>query len=118
MCSMPHGEKMFSLELSRKSEGSESLSQDMPWREIRRPGRSSSSPDSGQTDLEASGEPARLIGAEMEESHCFGCSPRNLHGLRLTMSKIQNGLSSEFTLGEDFESYPGRIHGGIISTIL
>ena len=34
------------------------------------------------------------------------------------MFKIDNGLSSDFALGENFESYPGMIHGGIISTIL
>jgi len=59
-----------------------------------------------------------LPGARMEHSNCFGCSPNNTTGLTLNMHQIENGLVSTFRLPERFESYPGVIHGGIVSTVL
>lgn len=59
-----------------------------------------------------------LPGARMEHSNCFGCSPNNTVGLTLSMHQIENGLVSTFRLPERFESYPGVIHGGIVSTVL
>jgi acyl-coenzyme A thioesterase PaaI-like protein len=61
---------------------------------------------------------AALPGARMERSNCFGCSPKNGTGLALSMRRIEEGLVSTFRLPERFESYPGVIHGGIVSTVL
>ncbi|MCG8422279.1 MAG: PaaI family thioesterase [Proteobacteria bacterium] len=65
-----------------------------------------------------SNQAIRLIGEQMEQSNCFGCSPRNAAGLSLSMYKISDGLTTTFTLPTRYESYPGIIHGGIVSTVL
>jgi acyl-coenzyme A thioesterase PaaI-like protein len=60
---------------------------------------------------------AALPGVCIEHSNCFGCSPNNPFGLALSMQRVDDGLVSTFRLSERFESYPGIIHGGIVSTI-
>lgn len=65
------------------------------------------------------GAPAFLPGARSEHSNCFGCCVHNTTGLALSMHHLeQDGLVSMFRLPERFESYPGVIHGGIVSTVL
>ncbi|MFF5720928.1 PaaI family thioesterase [Streptomyces buecherae] len=51
-------------------------------------------------------------------SNCFGCAQHNPIGLRLLFDVDGNGFSTRFTLGPDYESFPGVIHGGIVATIL
>ena len=66
-----------------------------------------------------SDEPVELFGARPGRSRCFGCSPQNAIGLGLTMRRTEGaGLVSTFRVPERFESYPGVVHGGIVSTIL
>ncbi|MGS2804938.1 PaaI family thioesterase [Nocardia sp. MW-W600-9] len=50
--------------------------------------------------------------------HCFGCSPHNATGLRLTFTPRADGaLVAAFRLGRAFESYPGVVHGGLIGVV-
>ncbi|MCU1648766.1 MAG: PaaI family thioesterase [Nocardia sp.] len=49
--------------------------------------------------------------------HCFGCSPHNLSGLRLTFTPHPDGLQARFRLSRSFESYPGVVHGGLTGVI-
>ncbi|WP_245746581.1 PaaI family thioesterase [Nocardia altamirensis] len=49
--------------------------------------------------------------------HCFGCSPHNETGLRLTFTPHPDGLQARFRLSRQFESYPGVVHGGLIGVI-
>jgi acyl-coenzyme A thioesterase PaaI-like protein len=64
-------------------------------------------------------QPVVLPGARSEHSNCFGCSVKNMTGLALSMHQVeQDGLVCTFRLPERFESYPGVIHGGIVSTVL
>lgn len=50
--------------------------------------------------------------------HCFGCSPHNASGLRLTFTPRADGaLVAAFRLGRAFESYPGVVHGGLIGVV-
>ncbi|MEU0874653.1 PaaI family thioesterase [Nocardia brasiliensis] len=49
--------------------------------------------------------------------HCFGCSPHNAGGLRLSFFPHPDGLQSRFRLGRRFESYPGVVHGGLTGVI-
>lgn len=51
------------------------------------------------------------------DHNCFGCSPKNPSGLRLRFSAHSDGLATRFRLGRAFESYPGVVHGGILSAI-
>ncbi|MET7773310.1 PaaI family thioesterase [Nocardia sp. NPDC005366] len=48
---------------------------------------------------------------------CFGCSPHNTGGLRLTFTAHPDGLQAKFRLGRSFESYPGVVHGGLTGVI-
>jgi len=49
---------------------------------------------------------------------CFGCSPRNPIGLALNLRQLPSGeISAETTFSEDYASYPGIVHGGIVSTL-
>lgn len=49
--------------------------------------------------------------------HCFGCDPANEAGLRLSFSFDGESVYSEWTPREQFEGYPGVIHGGIQATV-
>jgi acyl-coenzyme A thioesterase PaaI-like protein len=49
---------------------------------------------------------------------CFGCSPRNPIGLALSLRRRPGGeISAETTFSGDYASYPGIVHGGIVSTL-
>lgn len=48
---------------------------------------------------------------------CFGCSPHNPTGLRLRFTEHEGGLRTRISLGRAHESYPGVVHGGLISTV-
>ncbi|MBL1098499.1 PaaI family thioesterase [Streptomyces coffeae] len=51
--------------------------------------------------------------------NCFGCSPRNPIGLKLRMRRLPNGdYATETTFSEDYASYPGIVHGGIVNVLL
>lgn len=50
--------------------------------------------------------------------HCFGCSPRNPHGLHLLFERTQRGARSTHTLAAHFCGVEGIAHGGIVSTLL
>ena len=50
---------------------------------------------------------------------CFGCGLENHSGLQMRF--VDNGtdeLRSEISVPEHFQSYPGVVHGGIITSIL
>jgi uncharacterized protein (TIGR00369 family) len=50
---------------------------------------------------------------------CFVCGSGNSSGLHARFYELENGeLTALFTPGEEHQGYPGRLHGGIASTIL
>jgi acyl-coenzyme A thioesterase PaaI-like protein len=50
---------------------------------------------------------------------CFGCSPRNPVGLALTMVRLGDGrVASYTTFDEQYASYPGVVHGGIVTVLV
>jgi len=50
---------------------------------------------------------------------CFVCGLKNAAGLKASFYETDdNTLVATFTPGENHQSYPGRLHGGIASTIL
>ncbi|SDD10714.1 PaaI family thioesterase [Actinokineospora iranica] len=53
----------------------------------------------------------------LPDYRCFGCSPHNLHGLRLEFQAHPEGLQARFALDRGFESYPGVVHGGLVGVI-
>lgn len=51
-------------------------------------------------------------------SNCFGCSETNDIGLKLSFDDHATHVSTPLLLGRAYESYPGIVHGGIVSTVL
>ena len=50
---------------------------------------------------------------------CFGCSPRNPIGLELRLGRLPSGeIAAETTFSENYASYPGVVHGGIVSALV
>jgi len=50
---------------------------------------------------------------------CFGCSPHNLVGLALSVYRLPDGrIAAPSTLSELHASYPGVVHGGVISALV
>ena len=59
------------------------------------------------------------MGQQPSSRHCFVCGMQNLYGLKLRF--VDDGDSTvraEFTVPEQFNGYPGVVHGGIIAAIL
>ncbi len=58
--------------------------------------------------------------SEIEGLSCFGCAPAaaNPDGLNLVFHPSEEGVATEFILPQKFESYPGFLHGGIVSAVL
>jgi acyl-coenzyme A thioesterase PaaI-like protein len=51
--------------------------------------------------------------------NCFGCSPRNPYGLKLRMHRLANGdYACETVFAEEYASYPGIVHGGVVHVLL
>ena len=60
-------------------------------------------------------------GALREElhSHCFACGPGNEHGLDLVFRVDAEGVThATWQPSPAFQSYDGRIHGGILATLI
>ncbi|MFQ5859435.1 MAG: PaaI family thioesterase [Anaerolineae bacterium] len=50
---------------------------------------------------------------------CFGCGVENPIGLKLSTYEMDDGrVVARFTPREDYQGYPGVLHGGIIATVL
>ena len=51
--------------------------------------------------------------------HCFVCGVENPIGLKLRFDKSANGeVVAECVLGEEYQGYPGVVHGGIVAAML
>ena len=55
---------------------------------------------------------------KLEGYHCFGCSPRNAAGLKMTFSENDDEIISEWLPVENYEGYSNVVHGGIQATLL
>ena len=49
---------------------------------------------------------------------CFACGPRNPYGLKLHMERDGDQVVAKFTALEEYQGYPGFLHGGIITALL
>ncbi|MGV9676946.1 PaaI family thioesterase [Nocardia sp. NPDC003482] len=59
----------------------------------------------------------RVPWSVVPDYRCFGCSPHNPSGLRLSFTRRGDGLEAAVRLGREFESYPGVVHGGLIGVV-
>ena len=50
--------------------------------------------------------------------HCFACSPHNPIGLQLQFFETEEGVEAVWEPKQNYEGYPGVVHGGIQSTLL
>ena len=49
---------------------------------------------------------------------CFACGPRNPYGLKLHMERDGHRVVSKFTALEEYQGFPGYLHGGVITALL
>jgi acyl-coenzyme A thioesterase PaaI-like protein len=51
--------------------------------------------------------------------HCFVCGLDNHHGLQLSFYHDESGtVFAEATVPDQFQGYPGTVHGGIVAALL
>jgi acyl-coenzyme A thioesterase PaaI-like protein len=63
------------------------------------------------------GEAVALPWRVLPDYRCFGCSPANEQGLRLSFTRTEEGIACAFRFDRRHESYPGVVHGGLSSTV-
>lgn len=52
-------------------------------------------------------------------SHCFVCGRENQYGLKLSFFTEDEGVVvSEITVPEQYQGFPGVVHGGIVASML
>jgi len=52
-------------------------------------------------------------------SHCFVCGMTNPNGLRMRFYETVSGeVTAEYTVPEQFQGYPGVVHGGVVAAML
>ena len=50
---------------------------------------------------------------------CFVCGRKNPHGLYMTFyDNGNNEVCSEYTVSEEYQGYPGVVHGGVVAAML
>jgi acyl-coenzyme A thioesterase PaaI-like protein len=51
--------------------------------------------------------------------HCFVCGVANSFGLRLKFYEgVPGEVTAEYTVPEEYQGYPGIVHGGIVAAML
>jgi uncharacterized protein (TIGR00369 family) len=51
--------------------------------------------------------------------HCFVCGLENPFGLHIRFSNSAPGeVTAEYTVSEEYQGYPGVVHGGIVAAML
>ncbi|MFH1652301.1 MAG: PaaI family thioesterase [Chloroflexota bacterium] len=62
--------------------------------------------------------PRVVMNTDMREGRCFGCGAHNAIGLKLSFRDEAGGVRTEYTPVEDFQGWPGIVHGGILGCLL
>lgn len=61
----------------------------------------------------------KVLGTQNVSRMCMVCGMENSSGLKARFFELDDGeLLGEFTPAADHQGYPGRLHGGIASTLL
>ena len=59
------------------------------------------------------------LNKQPNSKHCFVCGLENHHGLQLAFYEGESGqVIAETTVPEQFQGYPGVVHGGIVAAML
>lgn len=56
--------------------------------------------------------------AGQEEYNCFGCSPHNPYGLKMSFMETGDSMMSEWVFEENYAGYKDVLHGGIQATLM
>lgn len=60
-----------------------------------------------------------MLKKQPNSDHCFICGRKNPHGLYMTFyDNGENEVIAQYTVTEDYQSYPGIVHGGIVAAML
>ncbi len=52
-------------------------------------------------------------------NHCFVCGRKNPRGLYMTFyDDGDNAVMSEYTVSDEYQGYPGIVHGGVVAAML
>ncbi|MFQ5943438.1 MAG: PaaI family thioesterase [Anaerolineales bacterium] len=64
-------------------------------------------------------DPSRQLTKQPNSKHCFVCGLENHHGLQLAFYQDESGtVFTETTVPDQFQGYPGTVHGGIVAALL
>ena len=53
-----------------------------------------------------------------EYQRCFACGQRNPYGMHLVFRCEDNTIVADFTPREEYQGFPGILHGGIVAVVL
>ena len=62
--------------------------------------------------------PQVSINTDLSDEMCFGCGQKNPIGLKLRFRRDGRAVRAEFTPREDYQGWPGIVHGGITGCLL
>ena len=49
---------------------------------------------------------------------CFACGQRNPYGIHMVFRREDNTIVSDFSPREEYQGFPGMLHGGIVAVVL
>jgi acyl-coenzyme A thioesterase PaaI-like protein len=49
---------------------------------------------------------------------CFACGQRNPYGIHMVFRQEDNTIVSDFSPREEYQGFPGMLHGGIVAVVL
>jgi hypothetical protein len=49
---------------------------------------------------------------------CFACGQRNPYGIHMVFRQEDNTIASDFSPREEYQGFPGMLHGGIVAVVL
>lgn len=60
-----------------------------------------------------------MVNKQPNSDYCFVCGRKNLRGLRMSFyDNGSNEVTSEYTVSEEYQGYPGLVHGGVVAAML
>src|SRR5262249_28559916 len=64
------------------------------------------------------GSPFMDLNDTTDYQRCFACGQRNPYGIHMVFSQEDNTIVSDFSPGEEYQGFPGMLHGGIVAVVL
>jgi uncharacterized protein (TIGR00369 family) len=65
------------------------------------------------------GRETNVYTRQPNSDYCFVCGRKNARGLYMAFyDDGKNEVFSEYTVGEEYQGYPGIVHGGVVASML